>query len=462
MEAAVDRDLTRLQGMQNYDGGFPNWRRGFESIPFNTIHAAHAMVRAEQKGFDVPAAMQQNALAYLREIESHYPSWYSEKTRWTLSSYALYVRNLTGDRDSRKAEDLLNRAGLENLSMEALGWLWPVIDDTAQLEAIRLFVNNRVVETAGAANFTTDYDDQTYLLLSSDRRTDAILLEALIEDSPQSDLIPKVVSGLLAHRTRGHWGSTQENIFVLLTLDRYFNTYEAQTPDFVARIWLGNTYAGSSEFRGRTTDRYETFVPMTHVLSETSSGGGTRDLILSKDGPGRLYYRLGLQYAPTDLDLDPLDMGFVVQRRYEALDDPQAVSQDADGTWRIEAGTEVRVRITMVADNRRYHVALADPLPAGLEIINPALAVSQSIPQDPTGVDYRYGWWWWGPWYEHQNMRDDRAEAFTPLLWDGVYEYTYFARATTPGTFIVPPAKAEEMYSPEVFGRSGSDRVIVE
>jgi hypothetical protein len=30
-----------------------------------------------------------------------------------------------------------------------------------------------------------------------------------------------------------------------------------------------------------------------------------------------------------------------------------------------------------------------------------------------------------------------------------------------PGTFVVLPAKAEEMYSPEVFGRSGSDWVIV-
>jgi alpha-2-macroglobulin len=36
------------------------------------------------------------------------------------------------------------------------------------------------------------------------------------------------------------------------------------------------------------------------------------------------------------------------------------------------------------------------------------------------------------------------------------------ARATTPGTFVAPPAKAEEMYHPEVFGRSASDWVIVE
>ena len=460
MEAAVRRDITNLQGLQNTDGGFPYWRRGFESVPFNSIHVAHALVRAGQKGFDVPPEMLQGAQNYLREIESHYPAWYSQHTRWTLSAYALYVRNLSGDRDAQKAGQLLRNAGIENLSMQAIGWLWPVIDNETQLDEIRRFVTNHVVETAGAANFTTAYDDQTYLLLSSDRRTDAILLEALIGDNPQSDLIPKVVNGLLAHRTQGRWGNTQENVFVLLSLDRYFNTYEAQTPDFVARLWLGNTYAGSNEFHGRSTERQETLIPMTYVLSETASGGGTQDLIISKSGPGRLYYRLGLRYAPTDLNLAALDMGFVVTRRYEALDHPEDVSQDRDGAWHIKAGARVRVHITLVADNRRYHVALVDPLPAGLEIVNPALAVSQSTSQaDPSTRSY--GWWWWGPWYEHQNMRDDRAEAFTSLLWDGVYQYTYIARATTPGTFIVPPAKAEEMYSPEVFGRSSSDWVVI-
>jgi alpha-2-macroglobulin len=54
-------------------------------------------------------------------------------------------------------------------------------------------------------------------------------------------------------------------------------------------------------------------------------------------------------------------------------------------------------------------------------------------------------------------MRDERAEAFTTLLWEGVYEYSYITRATTPGQFVVPPTKAEEMYSPEVFGRTGQD-----
>jgi uncharacterized protein YfaS (alpha-2-macroglobulin family) len=466
MEMAVERDIDLLRGLQNWDGGFPYWRRGQESIPFNTIHTAHALQRAKLKGFEVPAEVQQNVLFYIQDIESHYPSWYSKRTRQTLSAYAVYVRNLMGDSDPEKARKLIDEAGLENLVLDAVGWIWGVLVDDPNsqedLEGIRRHVNNRAVETAGAANFVTGYDDQTYLLLSSNRRTDAILLDSLIADKPDADLIPKLVTGLLAHRIKGRWSNTQENVFVLLALDRYFNTFEAQTPDFVARIWLGDTYAGEHEYAVRTTERHETNIPMSYLVDPSIGGGQTQNLIIAKEGIGRLYYRLGLKYAPTDLWLDPLDMGFVVQRSYEAIDEPEDVHRDDDGVWHIKAGARVRVKLMMVADNRRYHVALVDPLPAGLEIINPALAVSGSTPQDTSADNYRYGWWWWFTWYEHQNMRDERAEAFTSVLWDGVYEYTYEARATTPGTFIVPPAKAEEMYSPEVFGRSTSDWVIVE
>ena len=464
MEAAVLRDIERLGSLQNYDGGFPYWVRGKDSIPFNTVHVAHALQRARMMDFDVPENMIQNVGYYLQDIESHYPYWYSLQTRLTISAYALYVRDLMGDSDPDKAAALIEEAGgVEELSLEALAWVWQVLSDApdyqSDVEVIRRHINNRAVETPGAANFTVEYGEEAYLLLHSNRRTDAVILDALINDSPDSDLIPKVVNGLLAHRTRGRWGNTQENVFILLALDRYFDTYESQTPDFVARIWLGETYAGSSEFVGYSTERYLTEIPMQYLVDEALAGG-TQDLILSKEGVGRLYYRLGMTYAPADLELDPLDMGFVVQRVYEAVDDPADVTQDEDGVWHIKAGARVRVRLTMVADNRRYHVALIDPLPAGLEIVNPALAVSGSTPQDPN--ESNNGWWWWWTWYEHQNMRDERAEAFTSLLWAGVHEYTYVARATTPGEFVAPPAKAEEMYSPEVFGRSGSDWVYVE
>lgn len=459
METAVIRDIERLQGLQNPDGGFPIWERNRESYPYHTVHVAHALVVANQKGFAVPAEMQANVQNYLQNIEDHYPYWYGQQVRWAISSYALYVRHLAGDSDFAKARALLDEAGIENLSLEANAWLWEILaNDPASAEdvaAIRQYINNRAVETADAANFTTSYGDDAYLMLHSDRRTDGIILQTLINQTPESDLIPKVVNGLLAHRTQGRWGNSQENVFILLALDSYFNTFEAQTPNFVAQIWLGQTYAGAQEFVGRSTDRYLTEIPMSYLAEEEVG-----DVIVSVDGNGRLYYRLSLNYAPTDLSLDALNRGFVVQRTYEGVDDPDDVYQDDDGIWHIKLGARVRVRLTLVADNRRYHVALVDPLPAGLEPINPALAVSQSVPTDPDAAELP--WWWWGSWYDHQNMRDERVEAFSSLLWEGVYTYDYVARATTPGTFVVPPTKAEEMYSPDVFGRSSSDVVIVE
>ena len=464
MDAVVTADIEKLSAMQNYDGGFPYWRRGYDSIPFNTVHVANALQRAEEMGYSVPDEVSNNLQYYLTDIENYYPSWYSEQAKWTISAYALYVRDRMGDADPEKASELLDDAGVENISLDGLAFVWQVLVNAdseryeEQLSAIRQHVNNRAVETAGAANFTTAYSDSDYVLLHSNRRTDALLLDALLNDDPYSDLVPKIVKGLQDHRTRGRWGNTQENVFVLLALHRYFETFEAQEPDFVARIWLGETYAGENSFVGYSSDYQEINIPMSY-LQENISDDEFSDLILEKDGAGRLYYRLGLRYAPTDLQLPAEDMGFAVQRVYEAVDDPEDVWLDEDGIWHVRLGARVRVRVTLVARNRRYHVALVDPLPAGLEAINPALAVSESVPADPS--DPNPGWFWWN-WYQHQNLRDERAEAFTSLLWEGTYEYTYVTRATTPGRFVVPPAKAEEMYSPEVFGRSMGDIVIVE
>ena len=463
MIAAVARDVEKLQGMQNDDGGFPLWRKGYESWPYLSVHVIHALQRAKDKGFAVPPEMLGRGPQYLKDIRNHIPSDYGEQARWTITAYALYVRDLMGDRDTAAARALIGEATLAKLSPEAVGWLLSVLTDdpnsASEVTAIRRYLANRVTETAGTASFATSYaDNDAYVLLHSSRRTDAIILDALMADQPQSDLIPKLVRGLLAHRTQGRWNNTQENAFVLLALDRYFNTYEAQTPDFVARAWLGEQYVGGYEFKGRTTDRHEINVHMAY-LKETV---GQQDLILSKDGIGRLYYRLGLRYAPVNLQLQPADYGFAVERTYEAIDNPEDVSRDEDGVWHIVAGARVRVRLTMVAMARRYHVALVDPLPAGFEALNPALAVTGSIPRDEKSLEGRGSWWWWSTWYQHQNLRDERAEAFTPLLWEGVYTYSYVARATTPGEFVVPPAKAEEMYAPETFGRSATDRVIVE
>ncbi len=453
LDAIVRSDITELAALQHGDGGFGWWARKGISYPYPSIQAMHALVTAQSAGFTVSAEVMDNGRGYLRDIEDRIPSEYSRKSKDMLLAYALHVRALDGDRDPSSARDLWNRRGAD-LEMDALAWIWPVVGD-ADIEAdMERVFNNRVTETAQAATFVTDYGEDAYLILASDRRTDGIVLDALVTMAPDSDLIPKVVAGLLANQVKGRWNNVQENSFILLALNRYFETFEAVDPDFVARVWLGDQYVAEHEFSGRSTDRASTLVPMDNLIE-----AGNADLTVQNDGSGRLYYRLGLRYAPDDLDLDPLDRGFVVQRSYEAVDDPSDVWVDSEGAVHVVAGAEVRVKLTMVNDSRRTNMVLVDPLPAGFEALNPALAVTGEIEAPRTdAADY---WWRW-TWYEHQNLRDDRTEAFSSYLWAGTHEYSYVARATTPGTFVVPPAKAEEIYAPEVFGRSGSDTVIVE
>ncbi|HEX6367382.1 MAG TPA: alpha-2-macroglobulin family protein [Longimicrobium sp.] len=462
---SVARDLRVLQGMQRGDGGFSFWPGDeYESWPYVSIHVTHALLRVRERGYAVPEVMLENALDYVRHVESNVPEWYPEQAKLALRAYAAYTLHRAGDDDVEGGlTELFAEVRLDTVPLEVAGWL---LTASAGREAfawerkeLLRIIGNRAAETASTATFATRYEEGEYLLLHSDRRTDAIVLEALLAADPQSELVTKTVRGLLGHRTAGRWNSTQENSWVLLALDRYFRVYEGQTPEFVARVWLGDRFAGEQRFAGRSADRGHLDVPMRVLAADDP-----RSLTIGKDGPGRLYYRAGLRYAPRDLDLLPLDRGFAVERTYEAVDDSSDVVRGADGGWRVKAGARVRITVTVTAPGRRVHVAMVDPLPAGFEAVNTALLGAEHVPEDdddaaPWARGYR---WWWGPWYEHQNLRDDRAEAFTSLLPAGVYTYSYVARATTPGLFIVPPPRAEEMYSPETFGRGGTERVIVE
>ncbi|MFT7623842.1 MAG: hypothetical protein ACI9WU_003027, partial [Myxococcota bacterium] len=258
--ASIDKDMKRLSHLQNGDGGWGWWRAGSRSWPYLTVHVTHALIRVKQKGFSVPAGMLRNGLRYLKRIERHFPSTYPESVKRSITAYALYVRNLNGDKDPAKARSILAaEGGPAKANLELVGWLWNVLSgdsgSSKEIAAIRRHVANRATEDASKAHFVTSYSDGAHLLLHSSRRADGILLEAMIGDQPDSTLIPKVVRGLLAHRKKGRWGNTQENAWVLLALDRYFNTYEKTTPDFVARVWLGKDYAGDHKFKGRTTER---------------------------------------------------------------------------------------------------------------------------------------------------------------------------------------------------------------
>jgi alpha-2-macroglobulin len=163
---------------------------------------------------------------------------------------------------------------------------------------------------------------------------------------------------------------------------------------------------------------------------------------------------VALNYVPTQVPTAPAEHGFDVSRTYEAVANAHDVRRATDGAWVVKAGSVVRVRTNIQVKGTRHFVAVVDRLPAGFEPLDPELKSTDTL--SPVQSSERRSYW-----FNHQNMRDDRMEVFGNMLPAGNYEFVYFARATTPGKFIAPPMSAEEMYSPEVTGRTAGEVVCI-
>jgi uncharacterized protein YfaS (alpha-2-macroglobulin family) len=161
----------------------------------------------------------------------------------------------------------------------------------------------------------------------------------------------------------------------------------------------------------------------------------------------------------------PDDRGVVVERWYERYQDGKPVMEVAEGEL-------VRVRLRVTVPSERRFVVLDDALPVGLEAVDLSLRSAGGLPGPgaadtvSAGTDadalgdpwlaWAYGSWdggWWSP-FDYRELRDDRVVYSATVLWSGTYTASYVARATTPGVFARPPAHAEEMYNPAVFGES--------
>ena len=116
-------------------------------------------------------------------------------------------------------------------------------------------------------------------------------------------------------------------------------------------------------------------------------------------------------------------------------------------THTFEVGDIVSVTLTLTTEGARDYVVVNDPVPSGLEVIDTRLktvALSQRTHSRPN---------WWSD-FDHIELRSDRVLLFADQLSPGVYTFTYLARATTAGKFVRVGARVEEMYQPNISGRS--------
>ncbi|NNU16569.1 alpha-2-macroglobulin family protein [Parvularcula sp. ZS-1/3] len=120
----------------------------------------------------------------------------------------------------------------------------------------------------------------------------------------------------------------------------------------------------------------------------------------------------------------------------------------------LARGDRVIVKLTLNrAEQRRAQLVVTDLLPAGLEIeavLDPGDAVSG--PYRFLGRLTRA---------DIAEARDDRFVASVIRAGNDPFSFAYIARAVTPGSFTLPGAVTEDMYRPQIFGRSASREMVI-
>lgn len=450
----VQKAIKDIYSFQRPNGGFGLWPESLRDSAFNSCFAAFALIQARQADYVVNKQRLDQVTTYLKNLVKgrlnriNYP--YSGGSWQTIKSFALYCLALLNSPEPAYAEKLYTEK--DQLSLLGKAFLLKALHKgTGSLAAQNSLLQdllNKIKISPTEAHFEEEQDRVDPWIYSSNLRTTAVILQSMISIGSNNPYISQIAQWLVDRRKEGQWASTQENFYVFYALNEYYKKYEAIHPNFNLNVSLADKNLLKTAFRKPTQGIEKAEISLSQFYP-----GRTVPLKISKDGPGTLYYETRMTYAPQK-QLSARDEGFSVYKEITTMDGlPLSF---------IQAGSLVVVSLQIIVPRERLYVVVNDPLPAGLEAVNPTfLTESEEQQRGMRQMDSgRQGPRWWRG-FNHIEMHDDRILLFADSLLPGIHTHRYLARALTPGIFQAPGTKVEEMYSPEVFGRSSELNIEV-
>lgn len=467
----IDSVLGDAALFQAPNGGFVYWKARDElASPYLSAYTALSMHWLTQSGYAVDRNTTKKLNGYLRgllENDGQWPWWYTKRSRATVRAMIAYVLGKQGDDLSGQLSNLFNEREL--LSLFGKGFLAMALHQNgdamaSQQQSLMQEIMNRSEITSGKVVFSESHDDGFSRILHSTTRSNCLLLTAFTEVTPDGSLVTPLMRHIAQSRRANRWNNTQENIYCLNAMRDYARIYENVAPDFTVSGTFGEYELGTIRFQGMDAE--------PSVLSYQYSDddpGRTQQLKVKKVGKGRLYYTARLKLAYQEPRIDAVNAGMTVVRSYYKLDDGNwiALGDSAD----IKRGDLVRVQLKINIPIERLYVAVNDPLPAGLEPINTALATASLADaagesNDSAGSyywnedDYWYGAYRTGGFY-HRDLRLQSVQYFADFISPGDYELNYMTQAIATGKFSAGPTVIEEMYNPETYGKGAPARFAI-
>ncbi len=287
------------------------------------------------------------------------------------------------------------------------------------------------------------------LILPSETRTVAEIARTVARIEPTNPRLPMLIDALVTLGRGDGWGSTNANASALLALA------EVLKPPFAG--------AGVASVRVSLDGKDQALAlgPDAPTAFATGTGASAGQVLLaSGGGPRGVVARTVTSYVPAadGSQVAARSDGFVVTRELlrVAKDGGPAdrIELEQPGTTQAFAvGDVIEDHVRVVNPKERHHVAITVPLAAGVEPLNPHLATAPPEAR-PAGTATRDA--------TYAAYLDDQVAYFFDTLPAGTYDFYFRTRATTPGRFTQPPAKAEMMYDGSVRGTGNGATIAVE
>jgi alpha-2-macroglobulin len=419
----IQEGIHKLEKMQLSTGEFTMWPGGQSADAWLTKYIAHCLIEAKAMGYSVNPTVLQRMHALIRQgsVVAQNTGRLDRSTHNTnrsMDAYLLYLKALIGEPD-HESMSVMRTQRLKELSES----------DRALLSMAYSRLGDRpTAAQVLAPDFKSKflYREQ-YGSFNSPVRNTAMYLSALVQAEPDSRRVFEIVEYLGQQIKNGHFGSTQENVWVFMALAK---VYAALDTSAQTELLLGGA-------------PYKTLDGKENVLSDNSLSGKT--LTIKNAGPQKSFYYVMGEGTPLQKNTRSRSNGLTISRMYyDKTGEPVNLSNVVQGEMLI-ATLSIKAEKGTV-----QNVVIVDLLPAGLEIENPRLSSRGQLDFEPqVGLSAAY-----------QDIRDDRILLFSDSI-AGEQHFSYAVRAVTPGRFNIPNAYAEAMYDPDVNAESVEEKPLV-
>lgn len=446
LDEEIENGVSVFRAHQNSDGGINQWGKGDSNFNVSLIALEVLNVLKKEKGLKYD---------FVDDLESYvYNNSFREEEKGNFEKIisAGYVLTMSDKYEKNvdiknEIENIIKDEGLlQSLDSHLLLKLMIIIEGGGYSwgagDKINKIIEKRIVEDARGLFLEASVNKHETSINNT-----ALLLKSFVVKGKDNEKIDRVIQWLVNSKHKdGSWGSNKDTAEVIDALVCYLNWKKQTDSSYDLLIHLNDEQVDSFNFNSSTV--LDQTNKKINIKNLNSNDYNLIHFDKSKHRPlfkDNLFYDISLKYY-CEAGESPQDEGFTIYRNVYSLEDKKHETP----LYSVGVDSILKIRLKIIAHQSSSDVMVEEFIPAGLEVVDIEVATKMNYLKSTsreTIVSYFYP--------DFVEVKEDRVLLFKDKLLPGVYDFDYYVRASTRGSFTYPSSIVSEMNNKNRFGKTG-------